>query len=184
MKYSVDFNRNNTEGQMAQVERRALYESVLEKKPRNILEIGTWKGGGSTYYLSAAAYEYDGHLFTIEPDYPFYSYAINLYSTQFTELRERICFLFGKSHDIIPHLLSLGNFDYAFLDGEENTEQTLKEFILLTPCIKPGFTLALHDIHTSIKMKKLIPILQSDPSWIKRCEITHTSTGFAIYEKS
>jgi len=182
MKYPVDFNRNNVEGQMYPVERKALYDSIIENKPKNILEIGTWKGGGSTYFLSAAAYEYDGFLFTIEPDASNYSYALGLYKNQLKELRDRICFLHGESHQIIPHLLSLGTFDYIFFDGKEDPDQTLKEFTLLAPCIKPGLTIAMHDIKVS-KMQKLLPILIQDPTWVKKCEITHTTTGFAIYKK-
>jgi predicted O-methyltransferase YrrM len=183
MKFPTDFNRNNVEGQMYQIERKALYDSVIEKKPKNILEIGTWKGGGSTYYLSAAAYEYDGFLFTIEPDPSFYNYALRLYQQDpLKELRNRICFLFGESHQIIPNLLSLGTFDYIFFDGKEDPDQTIREFNMLAPCIKPGLTIAMHDIKVS-KMQKLLPILAQDPTWVKKCEITHTETGFAIYEK-
>ena len=52
--HGVDFNRDSLEGQMTVAERKALFYLVRKFKPRQVFEIGTWKGGGNTYILSSA----------------------------------------------------------------------------------------------------------------------------------
>src|SRR5574340_724385 len=39
-------------GQMYIADRRGLYEAILEFQPHNCFEIGTYTGGGSTYFIA------------------------------------------------------------------------------------------------------------------------------------
>src|SRR5262249_48256922 len=41
-------------GQMYAAERRALYGLVRKRLPHHCIEIGTWSGGGSTFFISSA----------------------------------------------------------------------------------------------------------------------------------
>lgn len=60
---------SNLIGQMWLAERQALYEAVLRRKPKRCFEIGTWTGGGSTFFIVSALKEAGGgRLYTIEAD--------------------------------------------------------------------------------------------------------------------
>ena len=59
-------------GQLWYCERKLLHETIKKYKPSVCVEIGTWKGGGSTLFIGQALYENKkGILHTIEiyPDY-------------------------------------------------------------------------------------------------------------------
>jgi predicted O-methyltransferase YrrM len=78
----IHFKRASSEGQMTVEERKAIYHIVRKAKPHTVFEIGTWKGGGSTYILSSALYHNGrGVLYTVEACAEFYEHAVSLYLT-------------------------------------------------------------------------------------------------------
>src|SRR5260221_5883532 len=68
------------EGQLLPDERRALHRQVIDSRRRLVLEVGTWKGGGSTLQIvTALMANGEGHLHTCEPNAEFHSQAADLY---------------------------------------------------------------------------------------------------------
>jgi predicted O-methyltransferase YrrM len=184
MKLKVDFNRDPGEGQMKFSERQAMYDQIITHKPMRMLEIGTWKGGGSTYILSCAAYEYGGKLDTIEANKEFYDHAVNLYATRMNILLPHVTFIFGHSHDVLPELLtSRGGYDFVFFDGAEDPDQTVKEYNIVNEHLALGSLIACHDWKTS-KMDKLKSIIANDNTWQNIVSIDNTETGFQMFKRS
>lgn len=182
MKLNVDFDRDPNQGQMRPVERRAMYNIVIQDRPKRLLEIGTWKGGGSTYILGCACYEIGSKLHTIEANKDFYDSAIRLYDQRMNILQPYIDFHFGYSQDIIPGLLTDGDFDFVLFDGKEDPEQTVVEYDLLNHHLGFGSLIACHDWKTS-KMTKMKEVIANDNTWQNIISILDTDTGFMVFRR-
>jgi predicted O-methyltransferase YrrM len=182
MKLKVDFNRDPNQGQMMPVERMAMYNAVLSEKPKRMLEIGTWKGGGSTYILACAAYEIGSTLYTIEADKGLYEAALKLYDERMNILIPHVKFNLGYSQDVIPELLKDGDFNFVLFDGKEDPEQTVAEYDLLNKHMGLGSVIACHDWKTS-KMAKLKEVIANDNTWYPMVSITNTPTGFMMFRR-
>lgn len=183
MKLKVDFYRDPNQGQMKPVERMAMYNVVINSKPKRMLEIGTWKGGGSTYILGCAAYEIGSMLYTIESDKALYEAALKLYDERMNILIPHIDFNLGYSQEIIPELLKDGDFDFVLFDGQEDPDQTVVEYDLLNKHLGLGSIIACHDWKTT-KMIKLQEIIDNDNTWNPLVQISGTETGFMIFRRS
>jgi predicted O-methyltransferase YrrM len=182
----MDFVGEGLFGQMKLEERKAMYELVCAEKPKRLLEIGTWMGGGSTYILSSAAATYGGHLDTVEELDHLHRYARGVYHTTLHHLLPFVTFHHGPSLAILPGLLRLhGGYDFVLLDGAEDSEQTWREFRMLVPFIRPDSLLACHDWGT-LKMAKLRKVmervlLRQDPFWESVVSMPDTATGFMVF---
>ena len=89
---------NEIAGQMNPAERRVLREAVLRAspKPRTVLEVGTWLGGGSTLHLLRALEENgEGHLWGIEADRSIYEAMLKNIEAAAPEASARFTPLFG-----------------------------------------------------------------------------------------
>jgi len=186
MKLNVDFNRDSNWGQMRPKEREAMFWTVVEHAPAAMLEVGTWRGGGSTYILSAAAYEVgSGILHTIEANKEFHLDAIRLYDERMSILKPHVIFYHGNSLDLIPEILGSlpGNeVQFVLLDGAEDDTQTVKEYDLLNRHLPIGSVIACHDWKTK-KMEKLKEIIANDNTWHNIVKILDTDTGFMMFER-
>ena len=165
-------------------ENEALYNLVLSSKPNVSFEVGTRRGGGSTYFISSALFENKkGLLYTIECDPDCYTSAVNRFSGPLAHLKPYVLLHLGKSNEVYPHALEkIEKIDVLFLDGEENDQQTMTEYAMFKSKLISGSYLVCHDWHIG-KMFKLRPIIESDTSWEKILVFTHTQTGFSIYKK-
>lgn len=177
----VNFNRNSMEGQLHKEERIKLYDTICEYKPKVLFEIGTWKGGGSTYIISSAIHDNGfGKLHTIEIFKDFYDHAINLYNGELLYLKEFINFNFGDSLDVYPKILDeLDSIDFVLLDGKEEAQQTLDEYNLLRPKFKSGTIVMCHDWKTA-KSQKVKEVLLTD-EW-ETLFILDSAVGFAGFK--
>jgi predicted O-methyltransferase YrrM len=183
MKIKVDFNRDSMRGQMRPEERKAMYDLVIEAKPKGMLEIGTWKGGGSTYILGCAAYELEIILNTIEANKNFYDAAVKLFDERMVILKPHVHFHYGLSQDIIPILLKIHTFDFVLFDGAEDADQTVREYDLLNKSLGLGSHIACHDWKT-LKMAKLKEVIANDNTWQNVVSLPHTDTGFMIFRRT
>ena len=63
-----DFNRDRFEGQMSPNERVVLYAAIMDRQCKNVWEVGTCRGGGSTYYIATALENLNdgGMLYTVD----------------------------------------------------------------------------------------------------------------------
>lgn len=182
-KLTVDFHRDSMQGQMKPEERKAMYDLVVSAKPAKLLEIGTWKGGGSTYILSCAALEYGGHLDTIEANKEFHDEAKLLFEQRMQILLPVVTFHLGASEDVIPGLIEGDSgFDFVLFDGAEDSDQTVKEYDMLNHSLRLGCHIACHDWSTN-KMAKLKIVLANDNTWNPVVSMPQTETGFMIFQR-
>jgi hypothetical protein len=200
------FDSDNT-GQITLNSEAGIKLAQYAKNSKNIVEIGTWSGLGSTRCLLRCLSP-EASLFTIETNLEKVKVAQkNLES----EMKENVTFLWGsvlsiediKDTEVIfpelsqrlfrgwhtidmeniknsPNILNKlpSEIDFLFLDGGEFT--TWYEFQILFPrCTK---YIALDDVNVS-KCKKIRQVLKNNPRWE---EIEHISerNGFSIFKYS
>lgn len=179
-----DFYRDRMEGQLSPFERKVLYESVISCRPRIVIEIGTWKGGGSTYIISSALHELGGGLLlSMESNADFHNHAVNLYSTSLHMLKPYIALMYGESLILLGPLTSSGiQIDYAILDGDVSADQTVKEFSLIDKSMPVNGRVFCHDWNTS-KMDKMKDTLSGCSMWDCEAMMENEPTGSCIWRK-
>jgi predicted O-methyltransferase YrrM len=155
------------EGQMLPLERRQLHWTVIDRQPRLALEVGTWKGGGSTLQIvTALVANGGGHLHTCEPDKAFHEQACSVFRGG---LLERYVTLHNKpSGEVIRELLAAGQVpDFLFFDGPEDPQVALDDINALSPYLPAGTTLMMHDWLSpeSVKQRLIKPYLANSEEW-------------------
>jgi predicted O-methyltransferase YrrM len=158
-------------GQLNAAERRILTDAVLvaPQRPRVILEIGTWLGGGSTlHFLRALEQNGEGHLWGVEADRSTYEQMLENIRAAAPESLARFTPLFGFSDEVIPRWLeTLGpeaKIDIVFLDGGDNPMEQITEFKLLADRVRVGGRVLAHDAKLR-KGKWLRPYLSILDNW-------------------
>lgn len=131
-----------------------------------VLEIGTYKGGGSTLtFLEALKRKSSGRLIGIEADpHVFAEMKANITSVDpgYFAFFEPIS---GFSQRVIPGLLTkYPRFDLTFLDGGNNPREQIEEFELLKDAIPVGGFLFSHDANLR-KGHWLVPYLTALDNW-------------------
>lgn len=152
-------------------EREILRKAVLESapKPKVVLEVGTWLGGGSTLHLLRALEQNEcGHLWGIEAERSIYEAMLANIRAAAPDAVHRFTPLFGRSDEVIPRWLSEQagelSVDVAFLDGGDNPLEQIMEFKMLDPHIPMGGRLLAHDAKLR-KGKWLVPYLSTLDHW-------------------
>ena len=188
-----NFERDRFEGQMNPEERKAIFDLIIKEKPETVFEVGTCRGGGSTYFISCALENNDyGTLFTCENFKEFYDYAIALYNKdeEFQTLAKRIKFHFGNSLAIYPAILrqisedrkkaSLNPLfiDFCILDGGSDSMQMVYDFAMFRPYMPVGSYLICHDWDDG-KTDYIRPILRNEHDW----DMVELVKGLAIYRR-
>jgi predicted O-methyltransferase YrrM len=166
-------------GQLNDQERRILTQAILEapKKPKVVLEVGTWLGGGSTLHILRALERNGiGRLWGVEANRSIYNEVLENVRRAAPEAIRRFTPLFGFSHEVIPvWLRDLGpeeKVDVVFLDGGNNPGEQIEEFQLLDPRIPIGGQLLAHDANMR-KGKWLVPYLSRLDNW--QVQLHHVS---------
>jgi len=171
-------------GQMYKAERKALYEIVREARPDYCFEIGTYTGGGSTFFISKALKDNSkGKLFTTESDRSLYEKAERRYQKYIRRQYPYITFIHSSKPDAFSdRLREKDKTNMIFLDGAEDGQQTLDQYEFFKPYFKDGTILALHDWNTE-KTVKVKPVILGDSHWVKLTELQQPeSVGFAIFK--
>jgi len=172
-------------GQMYINERQALYEVIMKYKPRHCFEIGTYTGGGSTYFISAAFTKLgQGKLYTMENGTHYYNKARNFFLAHLPNQNKHIEFIFGeKPNDFDKYIPEDKKVDCVFFDGAENGQQTLNQYNYFKPYYKTGTVIAFHDWNTEKTNLVRQPVLE-DSSWEKIIELTPPySVGMAFFKR-
>jgi hypothetical protein len=158
-------------GQLNAEERRIVIAGVQDAstKPKVVLEVGTWLGGGSTLHLLRALEQNGaGHLWGVEADRSIYDQMLENIRAAAPEAIHRFTPLFGFSHEVIPRWLKERgpdvSVDITFLDGGNNPGEQIEEFQLLDPYIPIGGQLLSHDAKMR-KGKWLVPYLSRLDNW-------------------
>jgi predicted O-methyltransferase YrrM len=160
-------------GQLNATERRLLTEAITlaPTKPKTVIEVGTWLGGGSTLHILRALEKNDvGHLWGIEANPDIYERMLANIRTGAPEAAKRFTPLFGLSQDVLVRWKAEGSgitVDFAFLDGGNNPREQMDEFRLLDPLIPVGGQLMAHDAKAR-KGRWLVPFMSSLDNWETR----------------
>lgn len=172
------------EGQLNETERRLLTEAITQsaEKPKVVIEVGTWLGGGSTLHILQALEKNGvGHLWGIEADRSTYEKMLTNIRAAAPEASARFTPLFGLSQEVIRQWLPEqglhARVDFAFLDGGNNPREQIEEFQLLDPVIPVGGQLMAHDAKVR-KGRWLVPYLSRLDNW-KTC--LHDSSEVGLF---
>jgi predicted O-methyltransferase YrrM len=153
-------------GQLWYAERKVLYQTIKKYRPAVCFEIGTWKGGGSTLFISQALHDNrQGHLHTIEIDRDLRDEALRKYEQYLPHLVPFVTFHLGDYRERYGEILEeTGGVDFLILDGPEDADETLRQYNFFLPYMKPGTVLMAHDWFTE-KARLLKQQLTTDNSW-------------------
>jgi hypothetical protein len=180
-----NFDRDRFEGQMNYTERELLYQYALLSFNADLpeaWEVGTARGGGSTYYLACAAHNAGkGRVITCENHPEFYEYARKLYGDggPLHELEHCINFNFGDAVTLYKPLLEhKGEAWFVLLDSGPDSMEIVWQYAMFRPYMPIGAQLLIHDWDNG-KTDYLRPLLENDCDWkMKFFEI-----GLAIFER-
>ncbi|MBP2307311.1 hypothetical protein GBZ48_19125 [Azospirillum melinis] len=170
-------------GQMYMADRRALFEAILKRRPRQCFEIGTYLGGGSTYFLASAFRQLGaGQVVTLEAEQNNYALAAGYYARYLPELNPHVKFLLGGDPALfLPHIDPEQGVDSLFLDGSSDGEETFGQLRFFEPHCRPGTLLLAHDWDTE-KQRLVRPYLENSPDWQLDQYIGEPdSIGYAAY---
>lgn len=171
------------EGQLNTEERAIITRWVNDLKPERALEVGTWKGGGSTLHiLKALEANGKGHLWGIEASRSIYDEMIANIGSAGEELKARFTPIFGFSQQVIPSFLAEqekgAGIGVVFLDGGDNPMEQIEEFQLIRDSIPVGGVLLSHDAKLR-KGKWLVPYLRAHDNW--ECKL-HDVSDEGLFE--
>jgi len=172
-------------GQMYIAERQAIYETILSHKPKQCFEIGTYTGGGSTFFIAKAmSHNKEGQLITMEENPYYYRRASNYYQEKLPRLAPFVNFVLGQSaENLLNYVDKEEGVGSIFLDGAENEKQTVDQYNIFSPYFKLNTLLILHDWKTE-KTNSIKPLILADSSWELQLEILPPkSVGLAIFKK-
>lgn len=126
-------------GQLRPAERCMVFVVTLAVQPERVLEIGTFKGGGSTFFCAAALHCLGrGKITTVEVDPLLHEAARWRYEKHKPALYKYIEFLLGDSAEIVPELPPP---DLVIMDGGDR----YKDAVAVDSIAKPGCVLLFHD---------------------------------------
>jgi len=147
-----------------------------------VFEVGTWEGGGSTFFIAQALHDNGfGILHTTEADSDLVRSTTANYARYLPHLLPRVNFHHGRSTDVYPPLLAeLPLANVVFLDGGQDAEQTLAEFRMFDRSLSEGGTLMLHDWDNE-KMRLVRPQIEGSSDWHIEKRLTWpNSLGFVV----
>lgn len=176
---------------------------VQQYRPRNIVEIGTWKGLGSTLCILQGIQNYTSNFISLESNKEFYEIA----KTNLKGYLNRVQLIYGKiveEDDVnsfvkdkniptneldwlkddlrcfseCPNVLDKlpDQIDFLLLDGGEFSTYT--EWQKLKDRTK---IVAMDDV-TRLKCEQIKKELDNDPRWVQ-IESSHEGAGFCIYNR-
>jgi cephalosporin hydroxylase len=137
----------------SQFEIAELYYTILARKPRVVLEIGTCHGG--TLYLWCQAADPQGTILSIDlPEGEFgggYPAARTGFYRSFAAPGQQLHFLRADSHCSdtamqVQQLLRGHTIDFLFIDGDHTYAGVKRDFELYSPLVAKNGLIALHDI--------------------------------------
>jgi hypothetical protein len=173
-------------GQLWVADRRALFDVVRRRRPRVCVEIGTFTGGGSTFFIASALKDNGaGMLISFEIDEPLHRLASRFYARCLPDLAAHVSFRHGPvdARALEQVRREQGEVDCVFLDGAEDEDQTVEAFETLRPFLSETAIVAGHDWNT-LKMRRFKRLIAAEPGWTKLFEIGPSrSVGLAIFTR-
>lgn len=162
-------------------ERRLLHKVVRAYRPQVCAEVGTWKGGGSTFITALALRQNGaGRLHTWETDASLHETARAAYDRHLPELAAHVSFHRSDYQEgpVLPDVNCL------MLDGPEDAQSTLEQLRFFESKMRPGSALLVHDWHTE-KARLVRPLLAGDARFriVARVD-PPISVGFVVAVKA
>jgi predicted O-methyltransferase YrrM len=154
-----DFSINFENGLIAPIQVKEEFIELLNilrnYNPKNILEIGTYKGGSLFCFCKAL----DENATIISIDLPFWgmkkyiqydNLILELFSN-FKKGNQKLFFIRGNSNNLetvnkVKEILGANKLDFIFIDGDHSYEAVKKDFELYSQFIGKGGVIAFHDI--------------------------------------
>lgn len=169
-------------GQLLKAERKALYDITIEQKPDFCFEIGTYTGGGSTFFIAGALKDNNhGKLITMEINQELFKKTKKRYSMFHPFINKYIIFINDFSPSVFKKYIERQNKNFYFLDGAEDGNQTLSQLNFLTQFISSGDILAFHDWHSE-KTSSVKNLMLNDDTYDLVKELGQPeSVGLAIF---
>jgi predicted O-methyltransferase YrrM len=153
----IDLRQNRDCGQLWLDDRKMLWTTVRELKPEIAVESGTWRGGGSTFFIASAMHRNGfGVLHTFECNAAMHAEAKMRYEGPWRHLRPHVRLHHGDSVLMIPRVfeqLKHPRIDFVFIDGGEDAVKG--EFMILWPRLRVGGVLCSHDYYNGKKIPEL-----------------------------
>lgn len=152
-----------------------LWGLVVNKRPKEVIEIGRWLGG-STVLLAAAANRSGGKLVSIDLKVKAPDYADDkLIEDLLKKLGlSNVRMVVGNSRDFDPQV----SVDLAFIDGDHSYEGAKQDFENLTRYMSPGADILFHDSCSTrrfatlhVEVARLMGELRRHPRLIFKREI-------------
>ena len=129
-----------------------LLELLAERRPKSVLELGTYLGG--TLFLFATVAAPDATLVTVDlEEGPFgggYPRAWRPFLRAFARNNQKICLVLGDTKN--PSTLATVTdalrvpVDFLFVDADHSYEGISSDYQTYSPLVAPGGLIALHDI--------------------------------------
>lgn len=170
-------------GQMYIADRKAIYNTILNHKPTQCFEIGTYMGGGSTYFLASAFAKLGrGKVITMEADEHLFDLAQQKYRRYVPELLPYIEFIKGDAtEDLLPAIKANSmNVPCFLLDGSDDSTETVRQFMFFKNFLTKGAVMMVHDWNTD-KMRDLKPIIENASRWTVDTKLgLPESVGFLV----
>jgi predicted O-methyltransferase YrrM len=154
------------ESQLSSSEKAILRQAVEKFASPRILEIGTYKGGGSTLtFLEALKSKDCGRLIGVEASAEVFAEMkanIESVDADYSRFFEAIE---GFSQQVIPKILTgISTLDIVFLDGGNNPREQIEEFELIKNSIPVGGYLFSHDANLR-KGQWFVPYILALDNW-------------------
>jgi hypothetical protein len=167
------------QGQMTAVERALVRETIRQTRPLVSVELGTWRGGGSTYQIAAALADNDdgGLLHTYEPDPECLQAALDNYRREAPQLLPYLRF---HREEFLAAIARDGpqRIDFALLDGSDDAEYTRDALDAVAARLAPGAFIILHDWHEE-KCRLVRDVVSTSDRWVIDTVYADTPTGLA-----
>jgi predicted O-methyltransferase YrrM len=124
-----------------------LLSLLASRKPLNVMEIGTRKGG--TFFLLSRVCDENAKIISLDYKYP--SLEIKKALKYFAKKKQKIIVIEGDSHNEatllkIKSVLCEKYFDFLFIDGDHAYDGVKKDYEMYSKFVKVGGTIAFHDI--------------------------------------
>lgn len=182
----VDLNRvaDESRASIEHADLKVLLPLLSQIEPKNILEIGTWKGGSAETWLKA----FNPEIFVTyekSPEPLIQEGKIEM-PLDIRYYRRWFYFYGCDSHDLQRlEWLKENNFkfDYLFIDGDHSYQGVKNDFYMYSQFVKPGGIIAFHDaLYYAKDTEEVIIFWQEIKQKYKAMEIKETlnSTGIGV----
>lgn len=190
-------------GSIKREEASLLYNLVIQEKPKNVLQVGTFLGFSTLIIAEALKHNGEGKIFAIDPEIPHrkISNPVDIARKACTErgLSDRIEFISGWfsnvpywsdkkiSREVVgPSLIhQINTLDFIFIDGDHSIMSAISDFALVASSLRINGICTIHDVCSHNSVKQAITAILADKT-IERMfdfSLLGSHDGLAVFRK-